>query len=902
MNHIDLWAKTDQGKKQSTNFHPVICHLLDTAAVCQRLLQLLPPAAVRRLQCGLGLDEPGVLAWVPFLAGTHDTGKVSPPFQFQDSAVLDIAKQLASGSLYDLWSKRPKTLLPDNKTPGHGMITACTLPEYLQNWVNAEMAGELAAIVGGHHGYIPKHEDIEQITKRSQARTYHLGNSTESPQWRQWRIEILDILADYCGIKNTKSPEMCDSAAAVLLAGITTLSDWLASNQTCFSPAGAKPNLAYYIKGLTAKVKSTIKAAQWQEWQPHQQSLSFQELFQYAPRGLQEAIENLMPNLQGEPALLIVEAPTGEGKTEAALTVAHWNTSSGMPGTYVGMPTQTTGNKLYKRLKNYLNHWYPNQAVNFQLVHSASSLDDNFSSTICRLKETYENDRKPSGVTASEWFVHRKRALLAPWGVGTVDQALVGILRTKHQFLRLLGLAGKTVILDEVHAYDGYTSRLLDQLVHWCSILGSPVVVLSATLSSDQRQRLLNSYAEGLGLKKPELPVADYPRLTVYAQGKAWIDPSFTRDRLDKINCKREIKICWIEESQIDAQLDKGATAIIRSTVRRCQETAKRYEQAIVFHSRFTQEDRQRLEEYCEQTYGYERSHQDMPPRPPSLLSATQVIEQSLDLDFDVLISDICPIDLLIQRIGRLWRHDRIYRGVSERVIYLIRPQIGSDGLPNFGQDVEGRLVKGRYQPGVYDRHSLLRTWYLLRDRKLITLPHDTDYLIQQAYELEYPAPIELTEAQQQDWNSSLQAHQNYQKSLVDQAKKCIIPTLKDYCYAENLTDRSFNDDEVEMITRLINDSMTLILDVGDDKVIYDRSPVNDEIRQILRQQVRVANLGLIYAINKALDALEIKIPKAWKEVEYLRKLPLLKVPVKIGKYSITYDMRLGLIVSATSS
>jgi hypothetical protein len=190
-----------------------------------------------------------------------------------------------------------------------------------------------------------------------------------------------------------------------------------------------------------------------------------------------------------------------------------------------------------------------------------------------------------------------------------------------------------------------------------------------------------------------------------------------------------------------------------------------------------------------------------------------------------------------------------------------------------------------------------------LRDRPFITLPHDTDYLIQQAYELENPAPVELTEAQQQDWNNSLQAYQNYQISLANQAEQGLIPNLKHYCYAENLTNRSLGvkEEEVEMVTRLINNSRTVILDAGDGKVIRDRAPVNDEIRQILRQQVRISNSGLIYALKQALKNEQIEIPKSWQKVTYLRELPVLSVPAMIGKYSITYDQRLGLVFSINS-
>jgi CRISPR-associated endonuclease/helicase Cas3 len=901
MHHSDLWAKTDKDKTKKGNFHPVICHLLDTAAVCQQLIKLLPPATVNRLEKGLQLDRSGLLAWVPFLAGTHDTGKVSPPFQFQDSDVSELARQLAGGSLYDLWFKRPQQVI--GKDPLHGTITACTLPEYLKSWMIPDLADELAAVVGGHHGIFPRHEEVQEIIGSSRKRLFHIGDSDKTPQWRQWRKEILDVLADFCQIANTEPPKICDPAAAVILAGITTLSDWFASDQAYFPPAGAKPDLDEYMKGLSLKAEKSLTAAQWQKWQPHEQPLNFAELFNNEPRGLQTAIETLMPEIQGKPTLLIIEAPTGEGKTEAALTVAHWNTSADMPGSYIGMPTQATGNALYRRLKEYLNNWYPNQTINYQLAHSASTLNDDFNKSICRLSNIYDRDKQPGGVSASEWFVSRKRTLLAPWGVGTIDRALMGILRKKHQFLYLLGLAGKTVILDEVHAYDGYTSQLLEQLVHWCAILGSPVVILSATLNSKQRQNLLDAYATGLSLQKPVLPVAEYPRLTIFPhQDKAIVSPLFTRDQLSDINRSKEIEIRWIDEAEIDVLIGKGPTAIIRSTVKRCQTTADRYKDATVFHSRFTQEHRLERETSCLETYGEPDSNNE-PIRPPSLLVATQVIEQSLNVDFDVLISDLCPIDLLIQRLGRLWRFDIKNRCVTHRIIYLIKPKISESGLPEFGDDVQGRKVKNHYRPGVYDRHSLLRTYYLLRkyvsDKKPITLPNDTDDLIEQVYNLENKPVTELTEAQNQDWSSSLQDYQIWQESIKLKAKEVIIPDFKNYTHAENLTNRKIGDDkQAELVTRLIDNSMRFILDIGDGKVIKDRIPKGDEIRQILLQQVQISSLGLIYTLESSPS--EVFIPKYWKQAPYLRDLPVLDLSktVKVGDYSITYDPRLGLIAT----
>jgi CRISPR-associated endonuclease/helicase Cas3 len=897
MNHTDLWAKTADDKTQKHNFHPVICHLLDTAAICQHLLTLLPPATIDRLGRGLKLDRTALLAWAPFLTGSHDTGKISPPFQFRDSDISEVARKLAGGSLYDLWFKRPQNVIGSD--PFHGTLTACTLPEYLKSHgVEIGLADELSAVVGGHHGIFPKHEEVQKIIKSSRQQKFHVGDSNETPQWRQWRKETLDVLADYCGIIDLNLPQSCDAGAAVILASITTFSDWLASDQKKFPPAGSAPDLDEYIKSLPSKVEESLSAAQWQKWQPHDQPLTFSELFSTElfsrePRGLQTIIEELMPEIRGKATLLIVEAPTGEGKTEAALTVAHWHTSSGMPGTYIGMPTQATGNALYNRLKEYLNKWYADQNINFQLIHSASKLNDDFSKSICRLSNIHDPNYKAGGVSASEWFVSRKKALLAPWGVGTVDAALMGILRKKHQFLYLLGLTGKTVILDEVHAYDGYTSQLLDRLIHWCAILGSPVVILSATLNKERRQSLLNSYAEGLGLPKPELPLADYPRLTIFPfQNKAVISTAFTKDKLSELNLFKEIKIRWIDESEIKSLLGKGATAIIRSTVRRCQSTASDYPQAEVFHSRFTQEHRLEKESECLSKYG-EPKDENEPARPPSLLVATQVIEQSLNVDFDVLISDLCPIDLLIQRIGRLWRFKRNHRGVPEKIIYLIDYK-SDDGLPNFGKNVEGKKVKNSYRAGVYDRHCLLRTYYWLKSRESISLPQDIDDAIEQVYDLVKEPNSDLTEVQYQDWSSSLSDYQIWQDVIKHKATGVIIPDFKEYVYAENLTNRDMNDKDAEMVTRLIDNSMKIIIDLGDGKVIQNRMPQGNEINQILRQQVQISDPGLIRTLEK-----EIHIPKYWQRVPYLRDLRVLNfnlfTPTTIGSYSISYDRRLGL-------
>jgi CRISPR-associated endonuclease/helicase Cas3 len=886
-----LWAKTGAAGR----IHPVICHLLDTAAVCRHLLDCLPPAAVQRLQRGLNLDSAGLRAWVSFLAGAHDTGKAAPPFQFKPkTTALESAQKLGGGAFYANWRKL------NLQEPPHGTVTACTLPEFLEKrGMDSKVAAELAAIVGGHHGSIPDHGEIEELLG-SQCNRAALGNDDAFPQWRTWRTQILETLASFCGVAKYAPPPraisaneemVVDPGAAVLLAGITTVSDWIASNAECFPYAGAEPDLVAYTEDLDSKALEALRKTGWLPWQPHNEPLGFKELFEFEPRGLQTLVENQMPEFRGEPALYVIEAPTGEGKTEAALTVAHWNSITRMPGTYIGMPTQATGNALYERLCNYIERWYPDQRINVQLVHSAARLDESFSETICRLDEIHDEGTELGGVAASEWFVHRKRALLAPWGVGTSDQALVGILRKRHQFLRLLGLAGKTVILDEVHAYDSYTSRLVDRLVHWCAILGSPVVILSATLSQEQRQRLITSYATGLGQPIPPVITKPYPRLTIYCHGQAKVSTF----QVDELNRERQIKIVWIDEADVPGLLGRGPTAIIRSSVRRCQTTADLFPHALVFHSRFTQEDRESIEHECHRIYG-KPLKPDEPLRPPSLLIATQVIEQSLDVDFDILISDICPIDLLIQRIGRLWRHLRTHRSVAEPVIYLIRPNEDENGLPDFGEDIESHPERNIKR--VYDRHALLRSWYLLRHRDALHLPTEIDPLIEAAYDLTNRTTTKgLNTLQSEDWERSYTAMDSWQRGLRDLAKRMVVDELSKYEYAWTLTSQHLDDGNTqEAFTRLVEDSMAVVIDLGDSAISPKGKPHGDEIRDILRRQVKISNPDLIRALRREqASGGALKQPPSWRQVAYLRDLAMLKVPAQVGSYFVTYDQRLGL-------
>ncbi len=279
------------------------------------------------------------------------------------------------------------------------------------------------------------------------------------------------------------------------------------------------------------------------------------------PRG------RIAPNLNG-PGIVIIEAPMGEGKTEAALCLAdHWGEGTGLRGFYFALPTQATSNQMFGRVRDFLETSYRGDQVQLQLLHGHASLSAEFE--VMRrngdraFSPKYQGVEAGSdrlGVTAAEWFTYRKRGLLAAFGVGTIDQALLAGLRTRHVFVRLFGLSGKTVIIDEVHAYDTYMTTLLERLLGWLAALGSPVVLLSATLPRSRRAALISAYQKGLGEEvPPDTEDAEYPRIS-WAGGSS---KPFSRS----VGVSRRSKKVIHLEKNIPAG---GCVAVICNTVRRC--------------------------------------------------------------------------------------------------------------------------------------------------------------------------------------------------------------------------------------------------------------------------------------------------------------------------------------------
>ncbi|MGI8554187.1 MAG: CRISPR-associated helicase Cas3' [Dehalococcoidia bacterium] len=916
-----FWAKLPRREDASQGFHPLICHMIDVAAVAELMWdEVLSQAARKRLAATLGLEESAARGWITFLAGLHDTGKCSPAFALRPGAA-----HLAH--LYTDCRPNPGDGEPA-KAP-HGQVTALELrPILIQHFgVEARLAGVLATAVGGHHGIFPTDQQIGFLKDQPDA----VGEGC----WQAERVAHVERLAELLGINGVPAPTRIDHAAALVLAGLVSVADWIGSMEEFFpylvtDPADLPSVGEVYLGLARERAEQAMRELRWTGWKPEQGRPPFQKMFDgRRPRPMQQTAIELADRQTG-PGLVVIEAPMGEGKTEAALYLAdRWGLEPGARGLYLALPTQATSNQMFGRLKKFLAHRYPTRVVNLQLLHGQADLRADFEelkerdARIPHLTADDENAEQ-AGVIAATWFTQRKRGLLAPFGVGTVDQALLAVLRTKHVFVRLYGLANRVVVIDEVHAYDTYMTTLIERLLGWLAALGSPVVLLSATLPLARRDALIQAYTRGLTGEEtaPNVPYQAYPRMTwVLSKGAAVPEVDAANVGVSQPN--HPLWLRWMdgrlppegEDFQLGAELQRtlkngGCAAVICNTVRRAQRVYRALEPYFkgvasdglpkldLFHARFLQKDRAEREERALSRFG-----PDNPNRPDcTVLVATQVIEQSLDLDFDLMVTDFAPADLMLQRSGRLWRHDRARPiGLTRPDLWIGIPDLDEDGLPSFpGGDAL-----------IYDEHVLFRSWLTVRGRESVRLPDDIEPLVESAYGSDDP-PEHLSAAELRRWQETFAAMNEHRQKDEDEAKRRLLPgphyAVKLYKFTEEARaedEPSFHR-EHQALTRLTEPSVMLVFLFGDGdrpalspngrRIDLNRRPSNELTRDLLGRSVTLQSpRGLVHRLLE--DGFT---PGGWQRSPHLRNARLIVLDgdgrAEHGGYQIKLDDKLGVL------
>jgi CRISPR-associated endonuclease/helicase Cas3 len=702
-----LWAKTASSGDEA--YLPLPHHLYDVAAVTWALLDNVHRHTLSWLADMHGVEPEWLKKLLVFLCGAHDLGKATPFFQIKSDAQASRLRRhgvVLKDSVHRLHVEK------------HGEATYGILVDFLKGALESQpTANRLALAVSAHHGTTPQ-AILPDDRPRKLGTKPSLPNASE---WATVQARLVEDIARRCEFRPQPLHEVRAPLLA-FLAGLCSVADWIGSDQSEFpvtveagdvrwEAAAERAANALKNKGLGPRQVFAARRAE--------------NLFPFDLNTIQTHVQAI--SAEG-PRLVLIEAVTGDGKTEAAMILAEaWRDSLKQNGAYFALPTQGTSNQMFMRVVNYLSGLPGDKETH--LLHGKSYFNDAYEHLrLSRILDDGEDGEEDGRAVASEFLAGPKRGLLGQFGVGTIDQGLLAAIRAKHGFIRLFALARKTVVIDEVHAYDLYMSQILDLLLAWLAALDCTVVLLSATLPAARRQQLFREFGA-----LSQLPETGFPRITyATAEGtpRCVHTPSLRKLR---------VRILWkhLPEALNSAMQRARAgdcVAIVCNTVGRAQQIYRNVKaqceessiQLDLFHARFPYADRQEIENRCVRMYG-----KDLGERPRgAILVATQVVEQSLDVDFDFMISEVAPVDLLIQRAGRLHRHSRERRSLPELV--LIVPPANEAGVPDF----EG-------SGWVYERIILLRTLLLLRERDSWALPDESDELIEAVYGEE---PIQIPE------------------------------------------------------------------------------------------------------------------------------------------------------------
>jgi CRISPR-associated endonuclease/helicase Cas3 len=762
-----------------------------------------------------------------------------------------------------------------NTNINHAFVSQTALTELLQEigWPD-ELAELVADAVGCHHGERASEHGKDEATA---AISLGRGERLEAARndWSQARQGFVEALLKVLEPVKIPTKPTLSGPDFMLLSGLTSFADWIGSNEGWF-PFGT-PEDCDDLQGWFQKRRdNAAKALDAIGWEPRtplcSEPKTFVQVFGFAPRPLQQAVADALAEVK-EPFILLIEAPMGEGKTEAAF-FAHLELQRrfGHRGLYVALPTKATGNAMFKRTLEFLRKQGTNRTLDLQLVHGAKLLNDTFQ----KLRFSGIHDSTPGGeVRAGEWFTNKKKALLSEYGVGTVDQALLTILPVRHNFMRLWGLANRVVVFDEIHAYDAYTGTLLVHLLRWLLALGSSVVLLSATLSPSIRRKL----AEVVNADLPEQE-AEYPRLSVFRSG-AVIQRHFEADPTRRLTLRLQgIPPDLLSmRSTLEVNLAHGGMGLaLVNTVQRAQDLYRLFPEGepleregqrvgkrlsdgtevFLFHARFPADRRQQREEQVLQTFGVSGNRDGR-----KILIATQVAEQSLDLDFDLIATDLAPIDLVLQRAGRLWRHARESRPVSEPT--LLVAGLAGDKPPSFGKPL--------WWGAVYREDILLRTWSLLRARQNRKIPDEIDTLVQAVYEEQ----VGVFESLRERLEKALMDGDGKAISQKGQANQAIIGLPDDASWNDPARFVLYDEDEpgvhrtLMAQTRLGEDSVVTIPLWPHDEFRPEATPHFAQAKQWFLRAVSLSRKGVV----KKLQALGI--PEGWKRSSLLRNcFPLL--------------------------
>jgi len=812
-NYFRYWGKAKAEDESASAYHLLPYHCLDVAAVGHMLLEK-NPHLLNQFANLSGIKKEILRPVLLFFLALHDLGKFSESFQNIKPVLL---KQLQG-------IERSKKLPYSKKEFGHdsigfliwkdvvfGILTNKLEIDNHEDW--KDLLNWFMEASNGHHGLPPK-QGNKILTDYYKDSDTQAVESFVNECLELFKIEELFITIDVELLYDDLFVDWAKFSWA--LTGFYVLCDWIGSGETFeYCDDTSLEIRDYFEKTALPTANSAIKEAGILpckvngELDPLKQLLDLPEGSKLTP--LQELVKTI--DLPKQPQLFIIEDETGAGKTEASLILLNRLLSRGLAqGFYLALPTMATADGIYPRVKKTYGKLYEKgQKPSLVLSHSSAKLSKKFTDTILYSQsqanqQQYEDDAQSR---CMDWLAdNRKKSLLAHVGVGTIDQTFLAVLKVKYQSLRLIGLLGKVLVIDEAHAYDAYMGKELEVLLEVHAAMGGTAIVMSATLPFNIRKKLGVAFLKGLGIRG--CPISEYKAYPLLTHISADRPPHEIPCKMNPQKQKKAIHYEIVHDETCIYDLIKESLAQNKSVcwIRNCVRDARssykiwagKHDKVDLFHARFVLADRLSVQEKVMQSFGKASQQKQRQGR---LLIATQVVEQSLDLDFDVMITDLAPIDLMLQRAGRLHRHIRDIngnpkaQGKDERaaaVLTIHAPEI------NENPDINWLSEKFPNAKKVYSNHALLWVGLMaLNNLKEKIIPKNIRPLVESVYgeECEIPKGLEVTDIKAEGNASAERSHAGF--NTIDYERGY---TMDGQVWAEDLS----------MPTRLGEDTITLTL------------------------------------------------------------------------------------------